>query len=86
MRHVTWHAPCATRHATCHATRYARCYAQLRVRSPCRPLYARSVGFGFQFFNGFTLPFPLNLIFLPLTILEWFLRIQISMSDTALVR
>ncbi len=37
-------------------------------------------GFAFQFFNGFALPFPLNLIFLPLTIIEWFLRIQISME------
>eukprot|EP00322_Chrysochromulina_rotalis_P018582 CAMPEP_0115845732 /NCGR_PEP_ID=MMETSP0287-20121206/9506_1 /TAXON_ID=412157 /ORGANISM="Chrysochromulina rotalis, Strain UIO044" /LENGTH=389 /DNA_ID=CAMNT_0003299519 /DNA_START=35 /DNA_END=1204 /DNA_ORIENTATION=+ len=37
-------------------------------------------GFSFQFFNGFSLPFPLNLIFLPLTIIEWFLRIQISME------
>ena len=27
-----------------------------------------AVGFGFQFFNGFALPFPLNLIFLPLTV------------------
>ena len=38
-------------------------------------------GFCFQFFSGFTLPFPLNIIFLPLTLIEWFLRIQISMSD-----
>lgn len=41
-----------------------------------------AVGFGFQFFNGFALPFPLNLIFLPLTIIEWFLRIQISMEGS----
>ena len=38
-------------------------------------------GFCFQFFSGFTLPFPLNIIFLPLTLIEWFLRIQISMTD-----
>ena len=37
-------------------------------------------GFAFQLFNGFALPFPINLIFLPLTIIEWFLRIQISMG------
>ena len=41
-----------------------------------------AVGFSFQFFNGFALPFPLNLIFLPLTIIEWFLRIQISMEGS----
>jgi len=40
-----------------------------------------AVGFGFQLTNGFALPFPFNLIFLPLTIIEWFLRIQISMGD-----
>ena len=42
-----------------------------------------AVGFGFQFFNGFALPFPLNLVFLPLTIIEWFLRLQISMEGSA---
>ena len=41
---------------------------------------AQACGFLFQFFSGFTLPFPLNIIFLPLTLVEWFLRIQISMS------
>ena len=41
-------------------------------------------GFLFQIFNGFTLPFPLNIVFLPLTIIEWFLRFQISMESTAL--
>ena len=39
-----------------------------------------AVGFCFQFFAGFSLPFPLNIIFLPLTIIEWFLRAQISMT------
>ena len=44
-----------------------------------------AVGFSFQIFNGFSLPFPLNLIFLPLTLIEWFLRLQITMqSDGAL--
>ena len=42
-----------------------------------------AVGFGFQFLNGFSLPFPLNLVFLPLTIIEWFLRLQISMEGSA---
>ena len=39
-----------------------------------------AVGFIWQITSGFRLPFPLNLIFLPLTIIEWFLRWQISMS------
>ena len=38
-------------------------------------------GFFFQITNGFALPLPFNLIFLPLTIIEWFLRIQISMTN-----
>jgi len=42
-----------------------------------------ALGFGFQFFNGFSLPFPLNLIFLPLTIIEFFLRVQVSMEGTS---
>ena len=37
-------------------------------------------GFLFQFWSGFSLPFPLNIIFLPLSIIEWFLRIQITMT------
>ena len=37
-------------------------------------------GFCFQLFNGFSLPFPFNLVFLPLSIIEWFLRFQISME------
>jgi len=41
-----------------------------------------AVGFIFQITNGFNLPFPLNIIFLPLTILEWILRIQISMEGS----
>jgi len=44
-----------------------------------------AVGFAFQLFNGFALPFPLNLVFLPLTIIEWFLRIQISVEGPAKV-
>lgn len=31
-------------------------------------------GIWFQISNGFTLPFPLNIILLPLNIIEWFLR------------
>ena len=38
-------------------------------------------GFGFQLFRGFALPFPLNIIFLPLTLVEWFLRLQITFTD-----
>lgn len=44
-----------------------------------------ALGFSFQFFNGFSLPFPLNIVLLPLTMIEWFLRIQISMTGTPLV-
>jgi hypothetical protein len=29
---------------------------------------------------GFELMFPLNLVFLPLTIIEWFLRFQVVMG------
>ena len=39
-----------------------------------------AVGFGFQFLNGFALPCPMNLVFLPLTLIEWFLRIQITLG------
>lgn len=41
-----------------------------------------AVGFIFQVSQGFSLPFPLNLVFLPLSIIEWFLRFQISMEST----
>ena len=41
-------------------------------------------GFAFQLFNGFALPFPLNIVFLPLTIVEFFLKLQISASSTPL--
>lgn len=40
-----------------------------------------AVGFLYQIFTGFALPFPLNLVFLPLSIIEWFLRFQISMEQ-----
>ena len=42
-----------------------------------------AAGFSFQIFNGFQLPFPLNLLLLPLTVVEWVLRIQISMPGSA---
>lgn len=42
-----------------------------------------AVGFTWQITSGFKLQFPLNLIFLPLTIVEWFLRWQISISPSA---
>ena len=41
-----------------------------------------AAGFSFQILSGFQLPFPLNIIFAPLTLLEWFLKIQISMTDS----
>lgn len=37
-----------------------------------------ALGFAYQFLVGFSLPFPLNIIFLPLEVLEWFLRWQIT--------
>jgi hypothetical protein len=42
-----------------------------------------AVGFLFQIFNHFALPFPLNLVFFPLTLLEWILRWQITFMDVA---
>jgi len=35
-------------------------------------------GFVFQLFSNFTLPFPLNIILLPLTIIEYFIRWEVS--------
>jgi len=43
-----------------------------------------AAGFSFQLFSGFSLPFPLNLIFLPLTMIEWFLRIQVTITSDPL--
>jgi len=39
-----------------------------------------AIGFYFQITNGFALQFPLNLILLPLSIVEWLLRFQVSMG------
>ena len=36
-----------------------------------------AAGFCFQLFNGFALPFPWNLLCLPLTVIEWVLRFQV---------
>ena len=52
---------------------------------PCRRsrVYVRAVagvGFVTQLLCGFTLGAPLNLIFLPLTLVEWLLRWQITWS------
>jgi len=43
-----------------------------------------AAGFCFQIFSGFALPFPINLIFFPLTVLEWFLRIQVTITSEPL--
>ena len=70
--------PCM--HPRAHASRalHVRCY-----NVHAQVLYTMAAaGFSFQFFSGFKLPFPLNIIFLPLNIIEWFLRIQISMGQT----
>jgi len=40
------------------------------------------LGFAFQIFNGFRLFFPLDLVLLPLTIVEWILRWQITMGPS----
>ena len=37
-----------------------------------------AIGFYFQITNGFALQFPLNLILLPLSIVEWLLRFQVK--------
>ena len=42
-----------------------------------------AVGFAFQLSCGFSLPFPLNIIFLPLEIIEWFLRWQTTFGAPA---
>eukprot|EP00035_Acanthoeca_spectabilis_P040297 m.68753 g.68753 ORF g.68753 m.68753 type:complete len:162 (-) comp9934_c0_seq4:2470-2955(-) len=36
------------------------------------------IGFYWQLSNGLSLPFPMNILLLPLRILEWFLRWQVS--------
>ena len=40
-----------------------------------------AVGFYLQLSFGFAIPFPLDIIFLPLTVVEWVLRWQISAAD-----
>lgn len=42
-----------------------------------------AAGFATQVYYGFLLAFPLNLIFLPLTIVEWVLEYQIMMGVSA---
>ncbi|EOD41242.1 hypothetical protein EMIHUDRAFT_448732 [Emiliania huxleyi CCMP1516] len=42
-------------------------------------------GFLYQVTTGFELPFPLNLVFLPLTAVEWLLRWQIYVTDEGLL-
>ena len=42
-----------------------------------------AAGFATQLYYGFSLAFPLNLIFLPLTIVEWILEYQIVMGVSA---
>lgn len=37
-------------------------------------------GIAFQFSMGFSLPFPLNLVFFPFSVVEWFLRFQMVQS------
>ena len=40
-----------------------------------------AIGFYYQLSVGFALPFPLNLIFLPLTLLEFILKWQLTFPD-----
>ncbi len=44
-----------------------------------------AVGFYTQLRYGFTLPFPLNLILLPLTIVQWLIEYQIVMGSGAAI-
>lgn len=37
-----------------------------------------AIGFLWQVFSGFSLPFPLNLLFFPVTIVEWFLTYMVA--------
>ena len=61
-------------HTHAYTFRHMRTHADTCIRTPSRS------GFLFQLVSGFGLPFPLNIIFLPLTLIEWFLRIQITMT------
>lgn len=40
------------------------------------------LGLAWQLSTGFTLPFPLSLILLPLSIVEWLLRWQVTFGAT----
>jgi hypothetical protein len=53
-------------------------YLDEAILYPCA-----AVGFSYQILVGFALPFPLNLLLLPLSIVEWFLRWQITMTSGA---
>ena len=37
------------------------------------------VGFWSQFWSGFSLPFPLNILLLPVRLMEWGLRVVVFM-------
>ena len=39
-------------------------------------------GFMFQFTQGYVLPFPFNILLLPLSIVEWILRLQVSSTSS----
>eukprot|EP00928_Gymnodinium_smaydae_P065338 TRINITY_DN484_c0_g1_i2.p1 TRINITY_DN484_c0_g1~~TRINITY_DN484_c0_g1_i2.p1 ORF type:complete len:433 (+),score=86.71 TRINITY_DN484_c0_g1_i2:73-1371(+) len=43
-----------------------------------------AIGFYFQLVHGFALVFPLNIVFFPLDVVEWFLRFMISWSSSPL--
>ena len=41
--------------------------------------YAVAVaGFRFQLLNGFTIPFPLSVVFWPLSLIEWYIRYSVT--------
>ena len=42
-----------------------------------------ALGFSYQLLAGFTLPFPLNIALLPLEIVEWLLRWQVTFAGSA---
>lgn len=40
-----------------------------------------AAGFSFQLFHSFSVPFPVNLVLLPVSVIEWVLRWQITFAD-----
>ena len=63
------------------AIRLARWRCRTDLGYLCREVLGytlAAVGVYSQISSGFNIGFPLNLVFMPLTIVEWFLRYQIA--------